>query len=132
MKWANHIYYCIYRLVLKTPTPSYADAWPIAFLALTLWIHALTVYYIITRFADVGMASSALGKRIGLSVMVLSMMFFFWHYVLRGNGARVIDSFSNLGDERKYARIGLILFVETMLLPFIIVGLRLAWARLKG
>jgi len=132
MKWADYIYYCIYRFVLITPTKSYADAWPIAFLALTLWIHGLTAYFIVTRVAGVEMAASVPLKKIGVAVMVLTMVFFFWHYVMQGNGARVISSFEKLGNEGKYARAGVIMFVETLLLPLTLVCLLLVWTKVKG
>lgn len=132
MHIADYIYYCVYRFVLRTPARSYADAWPIAFLALTLWIHGLTAYFVFTRVAGVEMASSILLKLIGLAAMVLTMIFFFWHYVLRGGGARVISSFAKLGDDGKYAGAGLIMFIETLLLPMGLVCLLLACTKLKA
>ncbi len=132
MKWADYIYYCIYRFVLNTPTRSYADAWPIAFLALTLWIHGLTAYFMLTRIAGVEMAASVPLKQVGVAVMVLTMVFFFWHYVMQENGHRVISSFEKLGNEGKYARAGAIIFVETLLLPLALVGLLLVWTKVIG
>jgi hypothetical protein len=131
MKLADYIYYCIYRFILKTPNRSYADAWPIAFLPLTLWIHVLTVYFLFTQFSGRHMAPSAQVKEICLVVLISSMALFFWHYVVRGNGSRVIASFEKLGNERKFARVGLIMFVEALLLPLTLVFLLILWTKLK-
>lgn len=132
MKWADYIYYCIYRFVLKTPARSYADAWPIAFLALTLWTHVLTVYFLITLAVGKAMDASLLTNKFCISVIVGLIVLFFWHYVLRGNAARVISSFEKRGDERKYARVGAIMFVETVLLPLTLVCLLILGTKLKG
>ncbi len=130
MKLADYIYYCIYRFVLRTPTRSYADAWPIAFLALTLWTHLLTVYFIISRILGKPMAASLQLKEIGIVSMVLSMVLFFWHYVIGGNGVRVVASFEELGNENKYARTGMIIFAETLFLPLLAVGIMIYWRKL--
>jgi len=132
MRLADYVYYCIYRFVLRTPTKSYADAWPIVFLALTLWTHALTAYFIFTQVAGTEMAASVFLKKIGVTLMVFTIGFFFWHYIMQENGARVISSFEKLGNEGKYARTGLVLFVETILLPLAMVCSLVAWKKLRN
>jgi hypothetical protein len=82
-----------------------------------MWIHALTAYFLITRLAGTNMASTALLKGIGLTAMTLLSLLFFWHYAVKGNGAHVISSFEKQGNDAKYARVGVIMFTETLLLP---------------
>lgn len=132
MKLANYIYYCIYRFVLKTPARSYADAWPIAFLALTLAIHVLSIYFLFALVAEKAMAPVVLIKRFGVAAIIFLMGLFFWHYVMKGNGPRVISSFEKLGNEGKYAREGAIMFVETLLLPLTLTCLLILWTKLRG
>lgn len=132
MKLANYIYYCIYRFVLKTPARSDADAWAIVFLALTLGIHMLTGYFIITQLAGADMASSAQLKEIGVAAFIVLIVLFFVHYVMNGNGLRVISSFEKLASDAKYARVGAIMFVETLLLPLTLSCLLILWTKLSG
>jgi hypothetical protein len=131
MEWIDYVYYCIYRFVLKTPDRSGAEVWPIVFLALALWIHGLTVYFVFTQVTGMEIATSAVLKKIGVGAMILTMLFFFWRYVIQENSARVISSFEKRGNERKYARVGMIMFIETLLLPLVLVCLVLVWTKLK-
>lgn len=132
MSWANFIYYAIYRFVIKTPARSYADAWPIAFLALTMWIHGLSAYFIIARLVGSNLIPSAQLKGIGIAVMTFLTVLFFFHYVVRGNGSRVITSFEKQGSDRKYAQAGAIMFVETLLLPLALVCILILKSKLNG
>lgn len=118
--------------MLTRPDPSYAEAYAVTFPALALWIHALAIYFLITWFAGIDMAPSAVGKTIGAAFMIPLMVFFFWHYTYRENGERVVKSFEKLGNKEKCARMGLIMIIETSLLPLIMVGLRVAWIKLTG
>jgi hypothetical protein len=117
VKLLNYIYYCFYRFYLKTPLRSEADVWPTVFLALTLCIHALAIYFLVTLVAGVRMVAKAEIKTVGVVAMILLMVAFFWYYVLKENGTRVVRSFEKLGNEAKYWRLGAIMVVETACLP---------------
>ena len=117
VNWVDYIYYCIYRFVLRTPAKSYADAWPIVFLALTLCVHVLTVYFLVTLLTGTEVAHSAQAKGVSLAAFFLLTVMFFWHYAVKGHGSQVISSFEEHGIDAKYWRAGAIMFLETLLLP---------------
>jgi hypothetical protein len=117
---------------LRTPGRSYADAWPVVFLAFTIWIHSLTVYFLFTLLAEKQMAPSTALKGVGFVSIVLLILLFFWHYVLKRNGARVITLFEKRGNEVKYVRMGALIFAETLLLPLALSCLLILWSKLKG
>ena len=125
------MYYCIYRYVLKTPpwTRS-ADALPGVFLAWTLSIHGLVILWIFTLAAN--LRPHPLAKPIGVAVLVLLLALFCWHYVWKENSTRVIRVFEKRGDHAKYARIGAIMWYESLLILFIVGGLLILSQKLTG
>lgn len=132
MKVLNFIYYCFYRFYLRTPLRSEADAWPIIFLALTLCLHALAFYFLVTLLAGEPMVAKTEIKVVGVVAMIILMAAFFWYDVWKDNGTRVIRSFEKLGNDAKYSRLGAIMFVETACLPLGLILLLVLSQKLTG
>src|SRR5207253_1950604 len=123
-------YYCIYRYFVKTPDRAAADAWAIASLTWTLWIHGLMAYWIVELAVSWALPSP--GKLVwGAAGVVLASMFY-WYYAWKGNGSKVVHSFEKRGNEMHYARMGAIIWYESLLLIFIAVGLLIVSQKLTG
>jgi len=131
MKLFNYIYYCIYRYVLKAPDRVAADAWPPVFLGWTLWIHALMLYWLAFLIAP-GKVPALPNKIICVGVMIFLIAVFSWYYVLRENGARVIRSFEQRQNQGNYARLGALMWYESLLVLFMVVGVLALSQRLTG
>jgi hypothetical protein len=133
MRLLNLVYYCIYRYVLKTPGRLAADAWSGVILAWSLWIHALMAFWIFTLATRVHLPVTAnAGKIIWLGALFLLAAMFYWHYVWKGNNERVIQRLEKRGSPEKYARIGSIMWYESLLLVFVCVGLLILSQKLTG
>jgi hypothetical protein len=115
-----------------TPARSGAKAWAVWFLALTLVIHVLTIYFLFTLWTRTRMIPAAQQKEIAIPVLIVLSALFFWHYTIKKNGLRVISSFQKQGNDSRYARVGAIMFAETMLLPMTLVCLIILWNKLKN
>jgi hypothetical protein len=127
----NYVYYCIYRFVSTTPDRAASDAWPIVFLALSMWIHGLIAYWIVTLVVGFGLESRT-GRTLCVVIMLTLMIALSWHYVWKGNGERVVRSYQKLGREKKYAWIGALMFAETLLVVFMVGGLLIVSQKLFG
>jgi hypothetical protein len=130
LRLADYVYYCIYRFVSKTPDRGAADVWPVLFLALALCTHAFCGYFVVSQIAGFELAPLSRMKVVIATTVILLSSLFFWHYVYRGYGERVVIIYSTVGREGKYARVGLMMFVETLLLPFIVACVLVAWTKL--
>jgi hypothetical protein len=64
--------------------------------------------------------------------MIVVVGFFFWYYDFQKNSARVIRYFEECGDPKKYARIGALMWYESLLLPFLFVGILVLIQQLTG
>src|SRR5947208_2645347 len=117
MRLLNYIYYCSYRFFLKTSFRPHVDAAPGVFLALTVAMHGLTLYFLFTVATGRAMIPDTEGRLAFVATMVLLLAIFYWYYVWKGNAARVIASFEKRGNDRKYALLGAIMLIETALLP---------------
>jgi hypothetical protein len=122
MRLLNYVYYCSYRFFLKTSLRSYADAGPGLFLALSIWIHGMMLYYLFTLITGMELMSGTEGRLVCVLVIVFLVAAFCWYYAWKENAARVIGSFEKRGNGKKYARLGAIMLIETVLLPFIVGG----------
>ena|ERR1700739_3058902 len=132
MRVMNYVYYCLYRFVLKTPLRVEADAWPGVFLALTLCIHALTIYFFYTLLADSAFGPRSTIRMICIVGMVLILIILYWYYVWMENAARVIREYEKRGNDKKYARLGAIILFETALLPLGLSGILILTQKLTG
>jgi hypothetical protein len=133
MKFFDYIYYCIYRYVLKTPDRKAADVWPHLFIAWTLWIHGLMAFWIFVLASEIQLPGVRNQRKlIGVGTFVILMLVFYWHYSWNDNGARVIHSFQKRGDPAKYAQMGAIMWWESLLLLFIVVGFLILSQKLTG
>jgi hypothetical protein len=60
------------------------------------------------------------------------MVISYWYYIGKENGAKVVHRYEKRGNEDKYARMGAIIFNETLLLPFIVAGVLILSQKLTG
>jgi hypothetical protein len=135
MKLLDYIYYCSYRFFLRTPLRSGADAWPSVFLAISTFVNALTIYFLLTVVTGID-GIDRIPHDVGRLLSVILMFFFAallcWHYVWRENAGRVISSFEKRGNRGKYAVIGAIMVAETLCLPFTLMLVLICSQRLTG
>jgi hypothetical protein len=129
MRFIDYAYYCIYRFMLKTQTPVRAEAWAIVFIGWAPWMHLIPAYYVYARLGGMETVTGRVVKSVVLIGISVSVFLAFWHYVLRGHGDGVVRSFSKLRRDKVYSRIGLFMFVETLLFPAVVGGLLVAWEK---
>jgi uncharacterized BrkB/YihY/UPF0761 family membrane protein len=132
LRLLDYIYYCLYRLVLKTPIRADADAWPGVFLAMIIWIHGLTIYFFYTLVAGLPFGWNTNLKLICVVGMVITLALLCWYYVWLENAGRVIREYEKHGKDKKYARLGAVMFIETALLPLSFTGLMVLSQKLTG
>lgn len=133
MKILDYMYYCIYRYVLKTPDRVAADTWPNLFLGWTLWIHALMAFWVFTLAAEMRVPLSHVqGEMAVVATLIFLMAIFYWYYAWRGNDQRVIQSFEKRGNQARYARLGAIMWYESLLVVFIVGGVLILSQKLTG
>jgi hypothetical protein len=130
MRLLDYMYYCIYRYVLKTPDRVAADAWPIAFLTWTLWIHGLMAYALVALIIPGSLPSPS--KLVWTAGGVFLAALFYWYYVWKGNGSRLIHSFEERRNETHYARMGAMMWWESLLIVFIVGGFLILSQKLTG
>lgn len=130
MRLLDYMYYCIYRYFSKTPDRAAADAWTIASLTWTLWIHGLMAYWVIELAVSWALPSPS--KLMWAAAGIILAAMFYWHYIWKGNHERVIHSFEKRGDQTKYARVGAIMWWEGLLILFIVIGLVILSQKLTG
>ena len=133
MKVMDYIYYCFYRYVLRTPNREAAEIWPAVFLGWTLWIHGLMAFWILTLAVRFQIPiSPGRAKTIVIGTLFFLMLFFHWHYIWRNNAARVIQSFEKRENPKRYARFGAVMWYESLLLLFLVVGVLILSQKLTG
>jgi hypothetical protein len=118
MRFFDWLYYCIYRYVLKTPDRAASDAWPCIFVAFTPCMHVMFAYETVA-LSITGVLWPLPRKPIFILIFALLLGGSFWHYVWKGNGVRVVNTYQKAGDPQRYTRLGRIICWETLLLPFI-------------
>jgi hypothetical protein len=131
MRVLNFIYYCIYRYVSKTPALGNVDAWPNLFVVFTLFVHAFFAYELFALIVSGGLWHLP-PKSIFIGTLVMLMAMSYWYYNSKENGAKVVRCYEERGNSAKYARIGAILWYETFLLPFIVIGVLILSQKLTG
>jgi hypothetical protein len=102
------------------------------FLAVTISVHTLAVYWLFTLALGTKMLPRTEIRAICVIAMVVLLAVFYWHYVWKENGARIIRSFEKRGSHAKYAWLGAFMFVETALLPLTLALLLVLARRLTG
>jgi len=127
----DYIYYCIYRYVLRTPDRAAIDAWPNIFIGFTFWVHIMFVYETVAMIMTGGLWHLP-RTPVFIMLVILTMVALFWHYVWRGNGARVVHDYQKRGHAEKYARVGAFLWYESLLLPFAWGGIFILSQKLTG
>ncbi len=130
MKLLDYVYYCVYRYFSKAPDRAAADAWSIAVLTWTLWIHGLIAYWVVELAASWAFPFPT--KLIAGAAGIILAAIFYWYYAWKGNGARVVRSFEKCGCQAKYSRLGAALWWESLLILFIVVGLLILSQKLTG
>jgi hypothetical protein len=131
MKVLNFIYYCIYRYVLKTPDRVAVDAWPNIFVVFSLFVHAFFAYELVALIVSGGLWHLP-SKPVFIAVLVLLLVASYWYYVWSGNGTRVVRCYEKRGNQEKYARMGALIWYETWLLPFMVIGVLILSQKLTG
>jgi hypothetical protein len=135
VKLFDYIYYCSYRFFLKTPLRSGVDAWPGVFLAISTFVHGLTLYFLFSLVTGLDGIEAILhdaGRLACIASMFLLSAVFCWYYVWKENAGRVIRSFDRRGNERKYARLGALMLIETVLLAPVVIFLLVMSQKLSG
>ena len=132
MRLFDYIYYCLYRFVLKTPVRADADAWPGVFLAMIIWIDGLTIYFFYTLVAGSPFDSKGNLRLICIVGFMLTLALLCWYYVWLENAGRVIREYEKRGADKKYARLGAIIFIGTALLPLGYTGMMTLSQKLTG
>ncbi len=132
MNLVNYVYCCTYRFALKTPLRSDALAWSVVFIAYIWIVHALTIYFLWTLVTGRDMLRSPQLKTMVGAVVILLIAASFWHYVMKGNAARVVRSFEKHGSDPTYVWAGAIMFFETVLLPLALICLLIVWSKMRG
>jgi len=119
MKYINYIYYCAYRVVLKT-RPDVAHVWAIIFLPSSVSMHSAAIHLILTKVFDVSKTEAHQWKVAGLIVYAIMITMSFWYYCINNNGRKVVARFGYLENTSKPAWIGFIMFLEMLLLPLLV------------
>jgi hypothetical protein len=92
----------------------------------------MMLYYLFTLIAGMEPMSGTEGRLVCVLVIVFLAAAFCWYYVWKENAVRVIGWFEKRGHEKKYARFGAIMLIETVLLPFIVGGILIISQKLTG
>ena len=117
------IYFCIYCLIQRTPERRAADVWPSLFITLSVMSHVTMVDWLISMATGTSMSQLIVSKGIYIAVTVGLGALLIWHYLFRGNHARIVRERRDDPRQAHCARIGFMLSVEAIGFPFLVVGL---------
>jgi hypothetical protein len=104
---------------------------PDLFVMFSLFVHVFFAYELVALIAS-GAPWHLPSKPIFIGGFVLLLAVSFWYYVWRGNGTRVVRCYEKRSNQEKYARMGAIIWYETWLLPFIVIGVLILSQKLTG
>jgi hypothetical protein len=124
----DYIYYCVYKIIMKSPSRTQPHVSSIVFLAIMIVIHALFLFLWIKALVGIDVEHSTVKIIILLSTF-FSIAVLAYYYDWKKRGERVIKYYADKIGERKSVVIGYIIFFETLFFPFIIWGLLYLWQK---
>jgi hypothetical protein len=106
---------------MSTPNPSWAEAGAVAFFPYTIIIHGINIYWLIALATNATMISSDKMKLTIIIITMLTAVVLYWYYIWKGKGGEVISAYERKGNQRRYTRIGWLMFIETTCVTFLVV-----------
>ena len=118
----DYIYYCVYKIIMKSPSKDVPHRAVVVFMVMIIGIHAVFLYNVIADLACIVIAHSS--EKIIIIVgtfVIIAMMAYYYDF--KKNGERIVKHYSGKIGERRSVAIGYIIFIETFSLPFIVFGI---------
>lgn len=116
----DYIYYCVYKILMKSPSRDAAHVSSVTFLTTMIGIHATFIYLII---ADKMNLNIKYNKIVIMLIMFITAGILFYYYILKNNGKKIVKYYKDKAGDKHSVLIGNIVFIETFLFPFIVWGL---------
>jgi len=130
MKIINYIFYCTYRFVLKTPNKNNALDVAGVLTPYIFVMHGVAIYCTLLFFLNrrdlINGTSTSIMVFIFFALVAMSC----FYYVIKKNDKKVLKQFNNLNNSSKPTWIGFFLFIETLLLGFIVAGLLILYTKI--
>lgn len=119
MSVINRMYYCYLKFLEKTTLKKEASEWAIMFLCGFLASNLMMILYVVHLYIDYSNVNKLIVGVLFLGAYVLMC----WYYIAEGRVDSIVSRYSKDSSRDFCALYGLLFFVESLILPFIVVGI---------